>query len=118
MGQDANPRLSELSDLCDRQRKASRRPQYSEETKALVRDLETDGVGATALARAAGVSISAVRKWLGEPSSKKAASPSVKPVKVFTVERNDAPPDERRLVAMVRAADYEVAIYARERGRP
>lgn len=115
MGQDLDSRLGELTDLCKRQRVDSgRRPRYCEETKALVRDLAKAGVGATALARAAGVSASAIRSWL--PDDPVAAS-IPEGVKVLKVESASEGADPRRMIMMVRAADFEVAVYARGRGQ-
>lgn len=115
MGQDLGSRLGKLTDLCERQRADGRgRPRYCEKTKALVRDLSMAGVGAAALASAAGVSASAIRSWLLDDPVEASA---LKGVKVLEVEGASDGPDPRRMILMVRAADYEVAVYARGRGQ-
>src|SRR5277367_6204330 len=106
MGKRRDSRLAALSDLCGRERQGSRRPpRYSDEVKDLVHTLSVAGAEVTALAEAAGVSSSAIRTWLGDRSGSAAAAPAVR---VLKVEDRGEGSDGRRMILMVRAADYEV----------
>ena len=114
MGHDPNPRLSELTSICDRLRKGGKR-YYNEEAKALVRELADAGIGPTALARASGVAVGAIRKWVNDAPDQ---APRRDAVKVLKVEGGGEKPDHRPAVLTIRASDFEVTIRALGGGRP
>ena len=115
MGKGLESRMSALEDVCDRERQGNRRPpRYSDKVKELVRSLSGAGAEVSALAQTAGVSVSAIRTWLDDRATGTAVA---QPVRVLKVEDVRDGAEQRRVILVVRAADYEVVLYAPERGR-
>ena len=126
MSQDLDSRLAELAALCKRQRQGKRHPRYNEDVKSLARELAASGVEKEALARTTGVSSNAIRTWAKDSAAPKPP----RPVKILNVESsggdaaehgrlgNGGGADQGRMVMMIRVADFDVAIYSRDGGRP
>lgn len=126
MSQASNPRVAELAALCKRQRQGKKASHYNEKVKSLVCELVASGVENVALARTAGVSSATIRNWV-----KEALSPTAQrqPVKILNVEGmgntigparlgSDGATERGRMVMMIRVAEFDVAIYGRDGGRP